>query len=318
MRTTHKLLFVSLLTSGCTADVASDGGAHHGSKPATDGGGIAGLALANVGGTACGTNSLGGNGFESSCYGNGGSPEYWCADFAQWVWANNGVDVSSLSAAAGSFYEYGLNNGTLSNNPSVGAAVVFDSDGAGYADHVAIVTAVEADGTIETVSGDWNGDSGTEAEFSSTSSVTLNSPSYDPTVGDTPGIMGMTISGYITAIGVTGGGPPPPPSSPCQGVDDGFYCGNDGVPGDPNTLYQCTGGNLAGQTACANNCQSNPGDQDDSCGCAGLDDGNYCGGDDVTGDASTLYQCSGGSLSVLQVCANGCAVESGAEDDQCN
>src|SRR5580698_3537136 len=227
MRTISKLLFASLFISGCTADVASSGSGGHPQKPATDGGGLASLALANLNGTACGTNTLGGTSFETSCTGNGGLPEYWCSDFAMWVWQNNGVDVSSLSAAAGSFYEYGLDNNTLSNSPAVGDAVVFDSDGAGYADHVAIVSAVEDDGTIETVSGDWNGENGTEAQFSSTSSVVLNTPSYDPTVGSTPDIMGMTISGFVAPIGGGGGGSPPPSQNVCSGLDDGYYCGGD-------------------------------------------------------------------------------------------
>jgi len=46
---------------------------------------IAALATANVGKQACSTNTLGGRGFETSCTGNGGQPEYWCADFAKWV-----------------------------------------------------------------------------------------------------------------------------------------------------------------------------------------------------------------------------------------
>jgi len=169
--------------------------------PQVSGSSIVSLALANVGGSACGTNSLGGGNFETSCTGNGGQPEYWCADFAQWVWANSGVDTTGLDAAAGSFYCYGQNNGTLSNTPQPGAAVVFDYQGNCVADHVAIVTQVNSDGTIETVSGDWNGQSGTEAQFSSTSSVVLNSPAYAATVGTSPGVMGMTISGYISPVG---------------------------------------------------------------------------------------------------------------------
>ena len=105
---------------------------------------------------------------------------------------------------------------------------------------------------------------------------------------------------------------------PCAGLNDGLYCGGDGVAGDANTLYQCSGGSLAGSTVCANNCQANPGAEDDICGCAGLNDGDYCGGDDVGGDPSTLYQCTSGTLSVLTVCTNGCAIEPGALDDQCN
>jgi hypothetical protein len=185
---------------------------------------IANLALANLGGMACNQNSLGGDSFFSSCTGNGGSPEYWCSDFAKWVWDNNGIDTSELTAAAGSFGAYGHNHGTFSSSPSVGAAVVFDYDGGGYADHVAIVTQVNDDGSIETVSGDWNGDSGTEAEFSGTSHVVLNSPAYDSSVGGYPGPIGMRLDGFILPDGVqsTGGGP-----GACSVHNDGkLYCGN--------------------------------------------------------------------------------------------
>jgi len=173
------------------------------SASAVSGSAIASLATANVGQGACTKNTLGGSAFESSCTGNGGQPEYWCADFAIWVWANVGADVSGLTAAAGSFYTYGQNNGTLSNSPAVGDAVVFDYAGGGVADHVAIVTQVNGDGTIESVSGDWNGDSGTEAQFASTSHVVLNTPAYASTVGSAPAVMGMTISGFIAPVGLT-------------------------------------------------------------------------------------------------------------------
>jgi hypothetical protein len=311
--------FVALV-AGCAArDAHEKVGAARAGVTTDD---LASLALANVGGTACGTNSLGGAAFDSSCTGNGGQPEYWCADFVKWVWENQGVDVSGLSAAAGSFYVYGQNHGTLSDSPAVGDAVVFDYQGGGYADHVAIVTQVYGDGTIETASGDWNGQSGSEAYFSSTSSVVLNDPPYDATVGTQPGVIGMTISGFIApvAVGAGGGGGPPPPSGgggPCAGLDDGFYCGGDGVAGDPSTLYRCAAGALAGSQPCAHGCQSNPGNQDDICGCQGLNDGMYCGQDDVGGDPSSLYRCAGGTLSLATACPNGCIVEPGAMDDQC-
>jgi hypothetical protein len=173
------------------------------SAAAVSGSAIATLATANVGQGACTTNTLGGTHFESSCTGNGGEPEYWCADFAIWVWASVGADVSGLTAAAGSFYVYGQNNGTLSSSPAVGDAVVFDYAGGGVADHVAIVTQVNSNGTIETVSGDWNGQSGTEAQFSSTSHVVLNSPAYAGTEGSSPSVMGMTISGFVSPVGLT-------------------------------------------------------------------------------------------------------------------
>ncbi|HEY8091798.1 MAG TPA: CHAP domain-containing protein, partial [Polyangiaceae bacterium] len=147
--------------------------------------------------------SNGGHAFDSSCTGNGGLPEYWCADFARWVWENQGAgNTSELNAAAGSFYVYGQNHGTLKNTPAVGDAVVFDWHGDGTADHVALVSQVNSNGTIETVSGDWNGQSGSEATFSSTSHVVLNSPAYPGTVGSSPGVMGMTISGFISPVGL--------------------------------------------------------------------------------------------------------------------
>jgi len=181
------------------------------------------LALDNVGGMACASNSLGGRSFYSSCTGNGGQPEYWCADFVKWVWANSGVDVGELTAAAGSFYVYGQHHGTLKNSaPREGDAVVFNYAGNGYADHVAIVTKVLADGRIETASGDWNGQEGTEAEFSRTSHVVLNDPPYPAVVGSQPGVMGMTISGFISPAGSGGSG-----GGDC-GVhgDHRLYCSN--------------------------------------------------------------------------------------------
>jgi hypothetical protein len=170
-------------------------------SPAT-GGSIAALATANVGKKACSTNSLGGKAFDSSCTGNSGQPEYWCADFARWVWANSGVqDTNWVNAAAGSFYVYGLEFGTLSATPAVGDAVVFDYYGGGVADHVAIVTQANANGTIETMSGDWNGQSGSESHFSSTSLVVANTPSYLGAVGSMSGETGMTISGFVAPVG---------------------------------------------------------------------------------------------------------------------
>lgn len=173
-------------------------------SPGTGGEAIATLALANVGKHACSRNSLGGTAYGSSCTGNGGEPEYWCADFAKWVWAKSGVfDVGELTAEAGSFYSYGLANDTLTAIPAVGDVAVFNYAGGGVAEHVAVVTAVEANGEIETVSGDWGGESGSEAHFSSTSTVTLNAPAYLGAVGSVPDEMGMTLSGFVAPLGIT-------------------------------------------------------------------------------------------------------------------
>jgi hypothetical protein len=231
-----KLIFAALLSAPLTAIAGCSGGQGVDTvgtnRAEVSGDSLASLALANLGGMACQTNSRGGGSFNSSCTGNGGEPEYWCADFVKWVWQNNGVDTGGLSAAAGSFYVYGQNHGTLSNTPSLGAAIVFNYQGGGSADHVAIVTRIFPNGAIETTSGDWNGQNGSEAFFSRTSHVILNAPAFNPAVGSSPGIIGMTISGYVSPAGSTGGGggtppPPPPPPSDCSVHSDGkLYCGN--------------------------------------------------------------------------------------------
>lgn len=158
------------------------------------------LATANVGGKACGTNTLGGTAFYGSCTGNGGQPEYWCADFAKWVWANTGVSqLGGLNALAASSYSYGRANSTLSAIPSVGAAAVFSvNNSTGNIHHVAIVTKISPDRTIETASGDWDGESGSEAHFSSTSKVVRNTPAYSFSVGTRSAAMGQYVVGYIT------------------------------------------------------------------------------------------------------------------------
>jgi len=205
IRFAHLLKLAPILVivmAGCSSSSTEDPSSSSNSD-AVSGGSIAGIALANVGRGACSTNSQGGYAFDSSCTGNGGQPEYWCADFARWVWGAAGADTGGLSAAAGSFYVYGQNHGTLSSSPQVGDAVVFNYHGGGSADHVAIVTQVNGNGTIETASGDWAGASGSEAFFSSTSHVILNAPAYYGSVGSYAGEMGMTISGFIAPAGLT-------------------------------------------------------------------------------------------------------------------
>jgi CHAP domain len=180
--------------AGADAGPGGDAGGPAASTGAT----VASIAQANVGLGACSTNSQGGTAFETSCDGNGGEPEYWCADFAQWVWQQAGANTDGLDAAAQSFYDYGQSNGTFGDTPAIGDAVVFDN-GSGI-HHVAIVVQVNGDGSIETVSGDWDGQGSSESGFASTSSVVLNAPAYDGSVGTEPGIMGMTLVGYIAPV----------------------------------------------------------------------------------------------------------------------
>jgi hypothetical protein len=46
-------------------------------------------------------------------------------------------------------------------------------------------------------------------------------------------------------------------------------------------------------------------------------DGLYCGGNAITGDPSTLYQCTDGALTVSQMCAAGCDAKPPGFDDAC-
>ncbi|SCE68321.1 CHAP domain-containing protein [Micromonospora matsumotoense] len=69
----------------------------------------------------------------------------WCADFAKFAFYWGGAKYTGLTAAAGSFRTYGINNGTWHGRgsgyvPRKGDAAVYDWDGNGSYDHVAIVT----------------------------------------------------------------------------------------------------------------------------------------------------------------------------------
>jgi hypothetical protein len=138
----------------------------------------AALALANVGKSAgyCAVsptqNSKGGKQFATSCDGHlgTGQGEYWCADFAKWVWGSSGIDNSGLTAAAASFDSYGAAHGTYKTAPAVGEAITFAYTQYGTAHHVGIVVSVYG-GTVTLANGDWNGIGSDESYFARTSSV---------------------------------------------------------------------------------------------------------------------------------------------------
>jgi hypothetical protein len=101
--------------------------------------------------------------------------EEWCADFNKWVWQQAGVTagMDTLNAAASSFYAWGQDQGeTLApdqGTPQVGDSIAFFGPGAvsaaAYADHVGVVTSVNADGTINMVNGDFLGSDGITVEY---------------------------------------------------------------------------------------------------------------------------------------------------------
>jgi hypothetical protein len=91
------------------------------------------------------------------------------------------------------------------------------------------------------------------------------------------------------------------PSTPADGPDAAAPAEDGGVVADADAALIDVaaaiedGGGVADDDASA----SNP-------SCQGVADGTYCGADGVNGDSDTLYQCSGGIVSVIEVCSAGC------------
>jgi hypothetical protein len=109
------------------------------------------------------------------------------------------------------------------------------------------------------------------------------------------------------------------PAGSCP-YGNGLYCGGNGVGGSPLKLYQCTSGAVAEVKSCALGCQPMPVGQNDRCmpgSSCPYGNGNYCGGNGIGGDASTLYMCSGGTLSKIKTCSNGCKQMPTGYNDVC-
>jgi uncharacterized protein (TIGR02594 family) len=89
----------------------------------------------------------------------GRSCEAWCADFAQYVWEQAGMDTTGITAYAGSFLSYGQQNGTLkprnATNVAPGDAVVWGVS-ASNAQHVGIVEQVLANGDVKVINGNYS------------------------------------------------------------------------------------------------------------------------------------------------------------------
>ena len=101
---------------------------------------------------------------------------------------------------------------------------------------------------------------------------------------------------------------------------NGAYCGGS-VGKDSNTLYQCTNGSYSTIEVCKNGCQiAAPGTSDkckaDAPASCPSGNGAYCGGS-VGKDSSTLYQCTNGSYSTIEVCKNGCEIAAPGTSDKC-
>ena len=168
--------------------------------------GVTNLALANTGQTACSTNTLGSNGFNTSCTGDNGQPEAWSADFLAWAWGQEGITTTILASSSGSatpnsVLKYGNANttthATASYTPRLGDAILYDNP----VDYVTMVTAVNSDGSLQTVGGDWaTGGPGTQSAV-----ATFTIPASQTAVGTTSAAMNnKIIADYISPVPVPG------------------------------------------------------------------------------------------------------------------
>jgi hypothetical protein len=136
--------------------------------------------------------------------------------------------------------------------------------------------------------------------------------------GSVPGIAGATdldvFNGGIKQLASWAG------AGPDCVFGDGLYCGGNGVVGDPRTLFRCTSGAASIAKVCAEGCMIAPAGQDDACAPTTFcpaGDGAYCGGDLIGGDRNTLYDCTGGKVTVKQQCTSSCTWAAFGSDDQC-
>lgn len=114
---------------------------------------------------------------------------------------------------------------------------------------------------------------------------------------------------------------PPPAGGSCP-LGNGLYCGDNGIPGDPGTLYRCTDGAITAVEACAAGCFAKPSGEADACvdttqSCS-AGNGLYCGGNGIAGNADTLYRCHDGTVSVETVCPVDCVPQPTGINDTCN
>lgn len=148
---------------------------------------------------------------------------------------------------------------------------------------------------------------------------------YTPWVGHYAAQCGTSMWGGSSLVGVlvrmfkedlpTGGGGSCP-------LGNGLYCGGNGITGNANTLYRCTGGALTVQSTCSAGCMKMPAGQNDACvdttqTCV-AGNGLYCGGNGIIGNANTLYRCQSGAITLAQVCTTSCSKQPSGLNDVCN
>jgi hypothetical protein len=120
--------------------------------------------------------------------------EFWCADFTKWVWKRAGVTsrLSVLTPSAASFYTWGKDHGEhipFGGTPQTGDAVILYPPGTKapngtYADHVGIVTAVNPDGTVNLVNGDFLGPTNISVQYNPRVQLSIWASQVEGTKGE--------------------------------------------------------------------------------------------------------------------------------------
>jgi LGFP repeat/CHAP domain len=125
--------------------------------------------------------------------GNGGCLKYgpcrtydWCAMFVEWVWRQAGVGSVPTTWVATGIGSWGVSNGKFRrSNPVPGDIAVYGEPGSGTGGHVSLVVAVNPNGTITTVDGNYG------------ERVVIRT--IDPRTA-TAGSRNVRISGYVSPV----------------------------------------------------------------------------------------------------------------------
>jgi hypothetical protein len=198
---------------------------------------------------------------------------------------HNGSSGGATGSDSGDAYVEGAPDGSADGNmgdASSGSSGGASSSGAGSSG------STSSSSSSSGSSGSGSGSSSSSSGGSSSSSSSGGTPPPQCPGGDGLFCGGDAVTGDANTLFCCYLGSKTPAQPPCQGgcqvrgpingkpINDrcvvqscpstnGPYCGGDGVPGCPNTLYQCVNGDLTNPTVCANGCQVAPPGVDDYC-----------------------------------------------------
>ncbi len=132
------------------------------------------------------------------------SAEEWCSDFAQWVWAQAGIDTTGIDGWSYTWVDWGQSHVGAwqpgpTNDPQPGDAVIWGDTSSSYGAHVGLVVGVSG-GWIDVVSGN----SGPPIDAQGDVDAVWDSGFFDPA---TSTVDGYPIIGYVAPVGWSGATP---------------------------------------------------------------------------------------------------------------